>query len=1376
MLPTNPKYVYPWLCALLAFILFPPESRAGVTPNTLVFGDIEATVVNGTVIGDEFNGTIAWAGSGNTAAGPLTVSDSGGGVFNVTAGLVSLTFPQPYDPPLGNWTYNATGIALTATGASANVEVILPENIVYKRQDSEPFMREDVYDLGNIALDNDGVIKNSILLGGELERVKVRNEPFSIKVNGIAAFNDDNGFTLNNPVLEHDFRNEFATAPGVRPANAWWLDGGTFNGIVSVKNGGLNFEAENLTPADYDLAFPVGMMLSGAIWQLQYAVSEVSIGLLGADSVRQDYNSDSCTGGPPVRTLATGNVLMQIGKDWALFGSPDSSTGPDFNIVFDAYNVGPFKIDGTVYATGTKALGETTLTDHLPHAYLYAGRLSAEVTDLVFATYPEDAYTEGVGVYAGFNVDKPDFDGVPFSVQLACENAPFTSSNASKFYVRRGGFTGLLDASADSVAMLPPLMLYGEYETTLTKFNITLQDNLQWQDSAIDGNLDLPFPSDTFFEFTSLELDTCGSPGAAKIDTFENTLAYWNRDFKFRGLEFRDVIDEMGDPVESSCGTILRSLWTSSSNSVPELSKSLLVDTNFAGDGDILEAVITGELGNTLQEWPFTLRQMYYSAWDNTMNINGKTVLVGDMSLPFWGATPVVALYDSGSIPQVFDGRSYAQSPPVSIDNDRDGFPAGISTIQEYLDSEDWRPNVQASFANVIPLDYKVKYNNISRRFATAAGEEKGRDLVVLSINSSVNGITKDETDVRFAAEFGIPSISVSSLLEDLADPALQALLGPIKDNMNVVNGSLSGQLGEAIRGGMEDLTRPAVTQMVNNIRNAAANTDNVLQNADITNINNIIDGEINSLEGVLKLELSGDTGPIIGKIDQVLTGLENLTNQIEALDPSAVEDVLVALIELAGADPSGVQQVLGDVEEARNYIVEELINNQLRPVLEELRMQLDNLGTLPAIDSLIQGVEFGQAMTDVQNEIKGLISELQNNAAAVRNLDPEMVNTRLINTIYNAFFMQAVNQVVAELFEPLKQEVQNILNGFFDALNNQVKAYIDLIGGVLDEAAQSINDVTGVVAAKMSGYAVFGAETMDRLHIDADFSLTVPDEEFSFMASLDMERFKNNSNAPVCGTPVGAESIKVKIAVYGIPLRFPRSSLVAEQIALMLRLNQNAPDDPFFVSDVGGLIETSGSLNFEAVKVIAPSFAAGVGANEVYIAFSAGIVFNSVSMRGGIFLGRTCNGVEILESIDPEVGGLFTQNEITGIYSFGEAAIPIVDYTCMLRVGATAGAGFWYFVEGPSYGGKLTAGVWGEALCLVSVRGKIVLIGGKEAAGYFFKGTGWVGGGLGWCEPESWFTPDDVWADKGCATCLLWLEAIYQGGWSVDHSAECGL
>ena len=113
-------------------------------------------------------------------------------------------------------------------------------------------------------------------------------------------------------------------------------------------------------------------------------------------------------------------------------------------------------------------------------------------------------------------------------------------------------------------------------------------------------------------------------------------------------------------------------------------------------------------------------------------------------------------------IPELFDGRSYADSPPSDIDPDRNGFPGGIASIAEYLDSSSHRPLVESSFANIIDLDYRVAYNNITKRFSTASGDEKDRDLIVLTLNSSVRGITVDDTELIFGAGLGVPEINVN--------------------------------------------------------------------------------------------------------------------------------------------------------------------------------------------------------------------------------------------------------------------------------------------------------------------------------------------------------------------------------------------------------------------------------------------------------------------------------------------------------------------------------------------------------------------------------------------------------------------------------------
>lgn len=1361
-----------WLLTCLLILLAPRPGSSAPAYTTLRFGDVDTAIEPGfSFAGGTFNGEVSWGPLADLATGPVTAQDIGGGVLNVTAGVVFFSLPQPYDS--GDWSYYSTGMMLSPSGAQGTLGIVPPAGVLHKTTAVQEFYSEGPINIGMRNVDQDLKVRDALNLGVLLRRIKVENEPFSLAFTGVTTFSDADGFEIAGPQLEHDFLDEFqASGPGQRPCNTGWLLNADVDGTVEIAPTGVAFEAQDSAEETFVTAFPREAALGLVDWSFTYAQNRVSAGSLDAATILVAHRTDACDDGDPTQLLTLGPATFAIGQDWALLGAPDQTSQTE-DLVFDAYQVSDIDADGEFYVPGDKTAGVFGIDALLPHAYLLAGRTAIANNPNSYAMFGEDAYVMGDGSYAGWNLHKPDLTGTDFSMVLACENAPFSSSNSSKLYVRYAGISGSLDASNSSVASLPPLELYGQYETVLTRFNMTFLDNHQWQDSAVDGELTLPFPSDVAFEFKSLEIDPCGSPGGAKIETFESVLAYWSRSFKFRSMEFRDVLDN-GDPVMSSCGTPLRTLWTDSTNSIPAMPRGLLVETNFDGDGDIAECIVTGEPGNNMQDWDFTVRRVYYSAWDGGMALNGKTAVVGDMRLPFWGATPVVALFDIGTLPRVFDGRSYAQSPPVDIDPDRNGFPAGIGSFDAYENSASHRPIVQSSFANIIPLEYRVKYSNVQQRFATAEGEESLRDLVVLELESSVRGITRNDTEILFRGEFGIPSINLGSLLEDYTDDALQGLLGPLKSNMKTVNTALSGNFGEAIRDGMADLTRPYVTDLVNEIRALAAEADGALTAGEQASINAAINARIALLETFLQGQLAGSSGPIMGKIDDMLASLEQIEETIETLDPAIVEDILVALIELAGGDASGVQQVFGDLEAARAYIIDNLINAQLKPRLEQLRNAIDTLGTLPEIEALVEGSEFAGAMDDVREQLQDFIDQLKTKVASVRNLDPEAVNQMLVNTIYNSFFHTAVNAVVAQIFEPLKAQVQGIVNGFFDALNNQVKAYLELAGNALSDVQTALNDIAGMGAGEISGYAVFGGESLDRLHVDAEFSMEVPDS-FSFRGSLDMERFKNDTNGVVCGTAAGAESIKIKIAVYDIPLRFPRADLRADQIALMLRLNQNQADE-FYLSDVAGLIETTGNLNFEAVKVLSPSFGAGIGENETYIFFSGGIVFSSRSMRGGIFLGRTCNGVEILKAIDPEVEGVITQDEITGIYAFGEAAIPIYDFSCALRVGATAGAGFWYFAEGPSFGGKLTAGVYGEGLCIVAVRGKMVLIGGKEASGYFFKGTGWVAGGIGWCEPEQWFLVDDVWADKWCATCVLWLEVMYKQGWSVDYSAECHL
>jgi hypothetical protein len=129
------------------------------------------------------------------------------------------------------------------------------------------------------------------------------------------------------------------------------------------------------------------------------------------------------------------------------------------------------------------------------------------------------------------------------------------------------------------------------------------------------------------------------------------------------------------------------------------------------------------------------------------------------------------------------------------------------------------------------------------------------------------------------------------------------------------------------------------------------------------------------------------------------------------------------------------------------------------------------------------------------------------------------------------------------------------------------------------------------------------------------------------------------------------------------------------------------------------------------------------------------------------------------------------------GFYFRAEAETPILDYSCMLRVSIGGAFALWYWDDQGSSdvykGAHLTAYAFGEAACLVSVRGQIELDISFKNADMYLEGEVWVAGGAGFCEPEDWHTWYDVWEDNWCATVGARGTATYDtesGDWSLGY------
>ena len=222
-----------------------------------------------------------------------------------------------------------------------------------------------------------------------------------------------------------------------------------------------------------------------------------------------------------------------------------------------------------------------------------------------------------------------------------------------------------------------------------------------------------------------------------------------------------------------------------------------------------------------------------------------------------------------------------------------------------------------------------------------------------------------------------------------------------------------------------------------------------------------------------------------------------------------------------------------------------------------------------------------------------------------------------------------------------------------------------------------------------------------------------------------------------------------------------------------------------------GGLILTSVDLGFANFT----DLGAGLGVKWrdptfYYFWGLAHAQVDAVTLGGGLLVGKTPD-LDPLKEIDPLVASMLPVPNLEGFYASFDGSVPVLaelTSTCLLRVNVGGGLGFWVLVDGPILGGKYRAYIFAEVLCLISARGDLTLLGSLDLGGLLddfsfsgltdnlaLAGTGWIAGGIGFCDPEEWTSPAAVWDDSWCYTCLAYLLAEYvRGELGVDYDAEC--
>ncbi len=398
-----------------------------------------------------------------------------------------------------------------------------------------------------------------------------------------------------------------------------------------------------------------------------------------------------------------------------------------------------------------------------------------------------------------------------------------------------------------------------------------------------------------------------------------------------------------------------------------------------------------------------------------------------------------------------------------------------------------------------------------------------------------------------------------------------------------------------------------------------------------------------------------------------------------------------------------------------------------------------------------------------------------------------------ILQMILESPFIEQLDKLFHEGMAFLLSEINSVSTKFLQQVNELIKAVVakfsETANQLLAGAVAEIKDSLGFSAAGITGYGVITQNDIERIHLEATFSMNKTkksdekpatgeqksETETQFKASLDATSWKVNGKAKGCGIDVsGSAPLDVKIGAENLPIKFgPGDGMSLKKLEIGFTIwddPNDSPDGGLVPIGFFGGITTAGKMSFKAFELSDIAFVVGGGKLETYLGAKARANFQGTVVQVAFLAGKMCS-LEVLNTLDPMASKFIKIPEggtFTGAYVRGSASFPFINLGCLLTVGANADVGVWVFADEQdnwSVGGLVGGGIYGKAICLVSAKGKVTLLGQYANDQFTFLGEGWVAGGIGFCEPEEWNTPADVANDGWCGTAMASIQARYEGG-----------
>ncbi len=664
------------------------------------------------------------------------------------------------------------------------------------------------------------------------------------------------------------------------------------------------------------------------------------------------------------------------------------------------------------------------------------------------------------------------------------------------------------------------------------------------------------------------------------------------------------------------------------------------------------------------------------------------------------------------------------------IEGTLDDLHGGISTAKNQVNS--LANDLDGALTQVTNLLNTIKNTILDPAGALGNFTGLANNPIIQQINQ-VKGTVQDVLD----AIQSVPLDTIGSALEAAASAVGAdidtSLLNDVLSTINSVANSLEEIINDA-----ENLLTSSMSAMPAIFDDAEALLDQILTSLNTVNTmldtaQSIVIGYLNTADSQV-LALKGNVTSLRELLSTDLIAPDPALypdyNSLLALGQQKLNELATLMVDnLLSQFPSGAlydvannlhSQIVGNPAKAFQFVFAEAIESLLNAPLQEAQDAIVNeLSSI--LDQALSVVPTPDA-----NDIKSIIRN------AILNSDP-------VIELNNAFY---------DLLAPVADAVDEVATQMTASINQLIQQAIEAIAEGINAAIESVTSAIAdfdLVGGRLDGYAIANQEELEQIHIEAEFTFGGDPDPTTYFAALDITSWNAENGKGAC-VPDASGLIDAVISTRDISADMLGLPIGIKEAALGFTLDGGIPIGVF------GRIYTSGELNFEAAAIKDIGLEFGMGAIENYVGGKASGRIESYTINVlAFYFGKSCD-FGVLERLDPEVASFIGEVvPLEGIYVRGAVSLPIINYGCFLTIGAGVDLGIWYLSG--IFGGLFGGSVYGEAICLVSIKGKITLMGLKSGDDYKFQGNGWIAGGLGFCEPEDWNSISDVRDDDWCLT-----------------------